>query len=122
MTFKDLIERYQDVKAQRAALTKQDNVLKEELLEIEGQLSAALDEAGADSLSVRGLGTVYRVEEIVPTVEDWDTFNTFARDNDLLYLFQRRINSAAYRELLEQGIEVMGLNQTQITKITVRKN
>lgn len=122
MTPKELIERYQAIKAQRSELTRQDNELKEQLTEIEGRLSVALDELGADSLAVRGLGTVYRTEEIVPTVDDWDTFNSFVRDNDMLYLFQRRLNATAYRELLQQGIEVMGLNPTQITKITVRKN
>lgn len=122
MTPKELIERYQAIKAQRSELTRQDNELKEQLTEIEGQLSVALDELGADSLAVRGLGTVYRTEEIVPSVDDWDTFNSFVRDNDMLYLFQRRLNATAYRELLQQGIEVMGLNPTQITKITVRKN
>lgn len=122
MTPKELIERYQAIKAQRSELTRQDNELKEQLTEIEGRLSVALDELGADSLAVRGLGTVYRTEEIVPSVDDWDTFNSFVRDNDMLYLFQRRLNATAYRELLQQGIEVMGLNPTQITKITVRKN
>ena len=122
MTPKELIERYQAIKAQRSELTRQDNELKEQLTEIEGRLSVALDELGADSLGVRGLGTVYRTEEIVPSVDDWDTFNSFVRDNDMLYLFQRRLNATAYRELLQQGIEVMGLNPTQITKITVRKN
>jgi hypothetical protein len=122
MTPKELIERYQAIKAQRSELTRQDNELKEQLTEIEGRLSVALDELGADSLAVRGLGTVYRTEEIVPTVDDWDTFNSFVRDNDMLYLFQRRLNATAYRELLQQGVEVVGLNPTQITKITVRKN
>ncbi len=122
MTPKELIERYQAIKAQRSELTRQDNELKEQLTEIEGRLSVALDELGADSLAVRGLGTVYRTEEIVPSVDDWDTFNSFVRDNDMLYLFQRRLNATAYRELLQQGVEVMGLNPTQITKITVRKN
>lgn len=122
MTPKELIERYQAIKAQRSELTRQDNELKEQLTEIEGRLSVALDELGADSLAVRGLGTVYRTEEIVPSVDDWDTFNSFVRDNDMLYLFQRRLNATVYRELLQQGIEVMGLNPTQITKITVRKN
>ena len=122
MTPKELIERYQAIKAQRSELTRQDNELKEQLTEIEGRLSVALDELGADSLAVRGRGTVYRTEEIVPTVDDWDTFNSFVRDNDMLYLFQRRLNATAYRELLQQGVEVVGLNPTQITKITVRKN
>ncbi|MGR3808602.1 hypothetical protein SAMN05660772_01879 [Pasteurella testudinis DSM 23072] len=122
MTPRELLERHQELKAQRAELTRQDNELKAELVDIEGQLSAVLDETGTDSIAVRGVATAYKTEEVVPTVEDWETFNNFARDNDLLFLFQRRLNVAAYRELLEQGVEVMGLIPTQITKISVRKN
>lgn len=122
MTLKDLLEEYQSLKRQREELTQQINLIKDRLNELEAEMLVKLDELGSDNATVRGLGTVIRKEEIVPTIEDWDALNTCVKENDMLYLFQRRLNAAAYRDLLDQGIEIKGVKPTQLTKITVRKN
>lgn len=122
MTLKDLLEEYQSLKRQREELTQQINLIKGRLNELEAEMLVKLDELGSDNATVRGLGTVIRKEEIVPTIEDWDALNACVKENDMLYLFQRRLNAAAYRDLLDQGIEIKGVKPTQITKITVRKN
>ncbi|MFU2135473.1 hypothetical protein [Gallibacterium anatis] len=121
MSIKDLITEYQQLKAKRAELSQADAELKQRMDDIEAAMLVELDNAGTDSVSVNGLGTVYRKQEIVPTIEDYATALNYIRDNDLMFLFQRRLNATAYRELLEQGVEVEGINQTQITKIIFRK-
>ncbi|WP_109092194.1 hypothetical protein [Aggregatibacter kilianii] len=120
-TLETLITEYQHIRAQRQELSKTDKALKEQLDEIELQLMVALDKTGLDNATVRGVGQVIKSQEIVPNITDWDDFNAFARDNDMLYLFQRRLNATAYRELLAQGVEVRGLEPTTVAKITVRK-
>ncbi|MEH8108001.1 hypothetical protein [Gallibacterium anatis] len=121
MSIKDLITEYQQLKAKRAELSRADAELKQRMDDIEATMLVELDNAGTDSVSVNGLGTVYRKQEIVPTIEDYATALNYIRDNDLMFLFQRRLNATAYRELLEQGVEVKGINPTQITKIIFRK-
>lgn len=121
MSIKDLITEYQQLKAKRAELSQADAELKQRMDDIEAAMLVELDNAGTDSVSVNGLGTVYRKQEIVPTIEDHATALNYIRDNDLMFLFQRRLNATAYRELLEQGVEVEGINPTQITKIIFRK-
>lgn len=121
MSIKDLITEYQQLKAKRAELSQADAELKQRMDDIEAAMLVELDNAGTDSVSVNGLGTVYRKQEIVPTIEDYATALNYIRDNDLMFLFQRRLNATAYRELLEQGVEVEGINPTQITKIIFRK-
>lgn len=121
MSIKDLIAEYQQLKAKRAELSQADTELKQRMDDIEAAMLVELDNAGTDSVSVNGLGTVYRKQEIVPTIEDYATALNYIRDNDLMFLFQRRLNATAYRELLEQGVEVEGINPTQITKIIFRK-
>lgn len=121
MSIKDLITEYQQLKAKRVELSQADAELKQRMDDIEAAMLVELDNAGTDSVSVNGLGTVYRKQEIVPTIEDYATALNYIRDNDLMFLFQRRLNATAYRELLEQGVEVEGINPTQITKIIFRK-
>lgn len=121
MSIKDLITEYQQLKAKRAELSQAGAELKQRMDDIEAAMLVELDNAGTDSVSVNGLGTVYRKQEIVPTIEDYATALNYIRDNDLMFLFQRRLNATAYRELLEQGVEVEGINPTQITKIIFRK-
>lgn len=121
MSIKDLITEYQQLKAKRAELSQTAAELKQRMDDIEAAMLVELDNAGTDSVSVNGLGTVYRKQEIVPTIEDYATALNYIRDNDLMFLFQRRLNATAYRELLEQGVEVEGINPTQITKIIFRK-
>lgn len=121
MSIKDLITEYQQLKAKRAELSQAAAELKQRMDDIEAAMLVELDNAGTDSVSVNGLGTVYRKQEIVPTIEDYATALNYIRDNDLMFLFQRRLNATAYRELLEQGVEVEGINPTQITKIIFRK-
>ncbi|HDR1856440.1 TPA: hypothetical protein QB617_000212 [Pasteurella multocida] len=122
MNIGGLIERYAEIKRLRAELTKQDNELKAELLEIEASIMVELDMAGTDSATIRGVGTVFKTKEIVPSITDWDSFNTSVREQDLLFLFQRRLNASAYRSLLDQGVIVEGVEPTEITKVTFRKN
>ncbi|MFC1018840.1 hypothetical protein ACFGZ6_01010 [Pasteurella multocida] len=122
MSIGGLIERYAEIKRQRAELTKQDNELKAEQSDLEIQMLLELDKAGTDSATIRGVGTVYKTKEIVPTIQDWDSFNTSVREQDLLFLFQRRLNASAYRSLLDQGVVVEGVEPTEITKVTFRKN
>ncbi|HDR1867362.1 hypothetical protein [Pasteurella multocida] len=122
MNIGGLIERYAEIKRLRAELTKQDNELKAELLEIEASIMVELDTAGTDSATIRGVGTVFKTKEIVPSITDWDSFNTSVREQDLLFLFQRRLNASAYRSLLDQGVVVKGVEPTEITKVTFRKN
>ncbi|HHE3633589.1 TPA: hypothetical protein ACPD28_000487 [Pasteurella multocida] len=122
MNIGGLIERYAEIKRLRAELTKQDNELKAELLEIEASIMVELDMAGTDSATIRGVGTVFKTKEIVPSITDWDSFNASVREQDLLFLFQRRLNASAYRSLLDQGVVVEGVEPTEITKVTFRKN
>lgn len=122
MTVGELVTQLSQIKAERTALTQQDNELKAQQNDIEAQLMAKLGELGADTTTVRGVGTVSLNKEIVPTITDWDAFNASVREQDLLFLFQRRLNASAYRSLLDQGVVIDGVNPTEITKLAFRKN
>lgn len=65
-------------------------------------------------------GTVSMTEAEVPTVKDWDKFNTYVLKNKALDLLQRRVSTTAWRDRLEAGQKVPGVEK--FTKYSLRVN
>lgn len=65
-------------------------------------------------------GTVTRVSTVVPTLKDFDAFFGFVRDNDAPELLQRRVSSEAWRERVEAGEEVPGVEAFTRVSLQVR--
>ena len=77
--------------------------------ELEAEIIDILDKEGITLM--RGeKATISISEKVVPTVEDWDTFYTYILDSKQPYLLERRPSVSAYREIIESGEEVPGVN------------
>lgn len=61
----------------------------------------ALQSAGMTKASGKSL-TVSIKQDIVPNVTDWDSFYAYIKKNNYFHLLQRRVSTAAWRELHEQ--------------------
>lgn len=61
----------------------------------------ALQSAGMTKASGKSL-TVSIKQEVVPNVTDWDSFYAYIKKNNYFHLLQRRVSTAAWRELHEQ--------------------
>lgn len=81
--------------------------VKAEMEELESELITKLTEMGTTSAKTK-LATVSVSSTMVPTVENWDDFYEYVKDNDAFYMLQRRVSSPAWRELYEAGEEVPG--------------
>ena len=103
----DLMHRIFEIRKLRANLEEQDKVLKEEFAQIELVLLARADEQGATRISTTD-GTATITEEEVPTVTDWDAVHLYIKENDAFHLLQRRINTAAWREMLKAATPLPG--------------
>ena len=89
---------------QRQLKTEIDNKLKEvegEINTLKEQILAELQESGMSKASGKSL-TVSVKSDVVPTVKDWDAFYAFIKKNNYFHLLQRRVSTAAWRELHEQ--------------------
>jgi hypothetical protein len=119
LTHGDIIQRMLDIREERRALSTRDKELVEEWDLYQQLLIAQLDESGTD-MTRSQVGTATITEEIVPLVEDWDTFLGYIHQEEAYHLLQRRPATAAYRELQNIGLEVPGVVPFKKRSISLR--
>ena len=95
----DLVARAFEIREAVAQLNEQEKALKEELNNIKLLLLSRADEQGATRIATN-LGTAIVSEDVLPQIQDWDALYQYIKDNDAWHLLQRRVNSAAYREII----------------------
>ena len=119
MNINELIEARSEVKDTIAGLNaqlKDVNKLKEEL---DYQLLNKLDEQGL-SRTANDKASVSINADTVPEVTDWDAFYSYVLEQQDFSLLQRRISSAAYKELLKLSASIPGLQPREIRRINFR--
>lgn len=120
MTLGAIIDRMETLKRQRGELSAQDKELKTEYDELELALLTKLNENGITQ-SRGSLATATVSQITVPTIEDWGAFEEYVMQKEALYMLEKRVSSAAFRELIQQGEEVPGLKPFVKTSISLRK-
>lgn len=108
-----------DVREQKRALDRESKDLGAKLDEIKGLIYAKLEKEGLDRTAVDGI-TLSRSDTVVPTVTDWDAVEGFIKDRDLLYLYQRRLSATVWRELIEDGVEIPGVEGFTKRDVNIR--
>jgi hypothetical protein len=120
MTPGDLVAKLTEVRDARRAVAARDKELVEEWRAAEAALMAVLDAQGTNKVGTPA-GTATLTEDDVPLVKDWDTFLNDCRENDRLYLLQRRVATKAWKELKDNGFEVAGVETYKKRSISLRK-
>ncbi len=82
-----------EAKKVHTALTAERDAIDLELLKI-------MDGQDVSRLSTK-THTASATERVVPTVHDWDAFYEFIKQEDALYMLERRPLATAFREMLE---------------------
>lgn len=121
MTQGQLIDQLFELRERIRELDRQSQALKDEKQALEDTLLKELDAQGVQSVSGRK-ATASISENIVPSIEDWDSFHAFIRRNNAFYLLQRRANAAPYRELMEQrrGKKIPGATSVTLRTLNLR--
>jgi hypothetical protein len=78
-----------------------------------------MQEQGLDKIS-DGNCTVSLKNEIVPTVEDWDTLQEHISITKQFELMHKRVSATAYREAIASGMDIPGVKSTELTRINYR--
>lgn len=120
VTTADLIARLVDIREEKRKIKAREKELNEEWRSLELEALIRLDDQGMDKASTKR-GTISIGENILPQVVDWDAFGEHIIQNDALFLLQRRPAAAAYRELLESGEAVPGVEPYTQRSINLRK-
>jgi len=115
----DLIEQAHQLREVIRGDERKINALKEDFKELSSQIIVQMDEQGA--VRIGGLSANVSISETdVPTVKDWDLVYDYIKTNDSFYLLQKRMSAAAFRELLNLGHEVPGVEIFKDRKLNLR--
>ena len=93
--------------------------LEGQIEELQSQLLEEMESAGVDKFSGK-LGTVSISANVVANVEDWDALYPYIAKNKLWHLLQRRVSDPAYRELLDAGKKVPGVQPFSKKRLNLR--
>ena len=115
----DLLAETAKVRTQIKVVQSEEKLLKSQQRELESQISIRMQEQGLDKIS-NDICTISLKNEIVPTVEDWDSLHEHITDTNRFELLQKRVSATAYRELIAAGIDVPGVKSTELTRINFR--
>ena len=95
--------------------------IEEELAENEQVLLAFAEELGLDKFSVGKL-TFSVSNNVVGYITDWDQVYAFIKEHDAFHLIQRRLANAAYKEILETGDGLPGVEPIVKRSLNMRKS
>lgn len=120
LTTAEIVEKMVAIRDERRRISARDEELIEAWRSLELELMTRLDEQGMETASTKA-GTAGINETTLPQVVDWDAFYDHIRETDSFYLLQKRVAASAYREILESGDEVPGLEPYVQRSIGLRK-
>lgn len=119
MDTKQLAEDIKALRDKKRELEGELKTVKAELDEKSNQMREYLADNAMDRAAIAGL-TFSVTTETVPSVTDWNAFGEYIQQNNALYLLQRRPAAAAYRELLDEGVEIPGVEPFEKPKLNIR--
>ena len=119
-TLGSLIDALDDARKVKQAIAIKEKEASAVYTALESQIIALLDE----NETTRGGGkkaTASVTDEEVYQFDDFDTFAAFAKKNNLLHLFQRRLSAPAVREIAERrkGGQIPGLSVFKKRKLSL---
>ena len=118
-TLNDLLAEYGRVRDGITELKAQEKEYNAQKRELEAQIAIRMQDEGLEKIS-NGGRTLSLKKEIVPTVENWDTFQEYVAETKRFELMQKRMSATAYREAISLGEDIPGVESTELTKILFR--
>jgi len=120
MKLNDKIDEMFVLRERKRARETEIKEINAKISECEKWLLGRLSEVG--TTTARGLrASITVTESLVPQIEDWGKVSDWVKENDAIYLLHRRISVGPWKELLDAGEEVPGINPFKKTGIALRK-
>jgi len=116
----DIIKSLVEVRDERQRISARDKELIDKWRSLELELLGRLDEQGMLKASTLA-GTASITETVLPQVVDWDAVFEHIQETGDFYLLQKRPAAAAFRELIQAGQSVPGMEVYTKRAISLRK-
>ena len=107
--------------AAKKAFDQSMSRVNEAMTKLEGEILGTLQEQGLKNIKTED-GTAYQNTTATATVKDREAFEAWADETGNRGAMDIRANKKAIRELLDEGVEVPGVNYTERTTIGVRRS
>ena len=121
ITVGELVSQMVTIRDERGHIAEKDKLLREEWRTLETVLMAKLDEQGMKRATVDGVATATLTVQDVPNVVDWDLLYEWILENKATHMLQRRVATAAFRELHDAGEIIPGVEPFSKRSISLRK-
>lgn len=118
-TLGDRIDEMWKLREQKRELEASIKDLDGRISTIESELMEKMAEQGVDKMT-GSHASVSISTTTVANVEDWDAFLAYIYKNKFGHLLQRRVSDPSYRELLEAGKKVPGVNPFNKQRLNLR--
>lgn len=89
--------------------------------QLEGILLAKLSELGVDSLTAKGVGTVYKNVKDSASVEDKAAFREYLEKTEDWDAIDLKVNKTAARDRMSKGDPIPGVKFTSILTVGIRR-
>lgn len=119
MNLRELAERREALRDEKRDIAEREKALNGMIAEIDAQLFSVLDEQGVDRISTNGV-TLSVSETVVPQVTDWNEVYAYVEQTGAFHLFERRMSSVAFRELVDRIGHVPGVESFTKRAISMR--
>lgn len=103
-----IIDKIWDLREQKRALEAEVTTIENEVAALTEDLSTQLGKEGLAKATGKKASASFS-SNVVANVEDWNAFLAYVYKNKFGHLLQRRVSDVAYRELLDQGKKVPGV-------------
>ncbi len=114
-----LIDQLQKTKKRHAQQNDKLNAIKDEVARLEAAIIEAMEAQGVTrSASENAAVAISRPS--VPSVVDWDQVYGWILSTGNIHLLERRVSVQAFRDYLEQGGNIPGIEKFVKTKLSMR--
>lgn len=119
-TIGKLIDRLYVLRTRRLEASRKVDEMKERELALQEEIQASLKKSKLEG--AKGvLASVSISRSTVAAVGDWGEFHAYIAREGAFDLLQRRVNDAAFRARLEDGVAVPGVSPVEVLKLSVNK-
>jgi hypothetical protein len=117
-----LLKSYKDLKDQKKAIESGElKSIKNTLDEMERVITRKMHDLGVRQMvDEDDTATFSLSEQVVPKIDDWDKIYPYIAENGYWHLLYRKLTATAYREIIEAGQEVPGVEPEVVTRLSMR--
>lgn len=117
----EMIDRLYDKRAERLERQREVDALQAEEESMKKTIVSLLEASSLEGAK-GGIATASITRRTVANPVDWDKFYRYVKENDAFDLLHKRISDNAYRDRLEQGEAVPGLEPFTVVGLSLTKS